>query len=69
LRGVEALALELQGQALAPQDVDERRALVAQRCAASARVSGGIDEQVGAVLRVRHYAMLACHPRGGNRIR
>jgi len=62
LGGIEAFALELQGQALAAQELDEGRPLVAQRCAGLARVSVELREHVGAVLWLRHGAMLAARP-------
>src|SRR5205085_1752502 len=66
LLGVEAFALELQGDALATQEFDEGRALVAKRGAALARVRLEIHEHVGAVLRLRHNAMLAAPRSHGN---
>jgi len=49
----------LQSQTLASQELGERRALVAKRCATLARVSVEIDEDVGAMPRIRHNTMLA----------
>src|SRR5690242_6374658 len=54
LLGVEPVALHLQRQPLAAQELIQRRPLVPQPRAAFARVGGGIEEQVGPVLWCGH---------------
>ena len=54
LPGVEPVALQLQRQPLAAQEIGQRRLLVTQPRAASARVGCGIEEQVRPMLGGSH---------------